>query len=91
MIGVECYFLYPTCNFMATIVFLVCELWVKFLSNLHFLGKNQDFFQIPGLPDGVHNNHPCPSISPLVRPSVFEYLGDRPLVFSNFLHEVKAP
>ena len=26
-----------------------------------------------------------------VSPSVFKYLGDRSLVFSNFLHEVRAP
>ena len=33
-----------------------------------------------GLLDGVHSNRPCPSVSP----SVFEYLGDLSLFFSNF-------
>ena len=32
------------------------------------------------LPDGVHSNRPCPSVSP----SVFRYLWDCSLVFSNF-------
>ena len=30
-------------------------------------------------------------VRPSVRPSVFKYLRDRLLVFSNFLHEVRAP
>ena len=30
------------------------------------------------------------SVRPLVRPSVFEYLGDRSLVFSETLHEVRG-
>ena len=30
-------------------------------------------------------------VCPCVCPSVFEYLKDGPLVFSNFLHEVGAP
>ena len=34
-------------------------------------------FWTPGLPDGVHSNRPCPSVSP----SVFKYLGDCSLVF----------
>ena len=46
----------------------------------------------PGLPEGVLSNRPCPSVvRPLVRPSVYKYLGDRSLFFSNFLHEVRAP
>ena len=47
-----------------------------------------------GLSEGVHSNHPCPSISPsvspLVRPSVFKYLGDRSFNFSETLHEVRG-
>ena len=27
-------------------------------------------FWTPGLPDGVHCNRPCPSVRPLVRPSL---------------------
>ena len=53
----------------------------------------------PGLPEGVLSNRPCPSVCLCVRPSVcpsvrvsvFEYLRDRSLVFSNFLLEVRAP
>ena len=49
-------------------------------------------FWTPGLPEGVLSNRSCPSLrGPLVRPSVFKYLRDRSLVFSNFLHEVRAP
>ena len=47
-------------------------------------------FWTPGLPDGVHSNRPCPSVSPLVRPSVFKYLGDRSFNFSETLHEVRG-
>ena len=43
-------------------------------------------FWTPGLPIGVHSNRPCPS----VRLSVFKYLGDRSLVFSETLHEVRG-
>ena len=48
-------------------------------------------FWTPGLPVGVHSNRPCPSVHPSVRLSVFKYLRDCSLVFSNFLHEVRAP
>ena len=44
----------------------------------------------PGLPVGVHSNRPCPSVRPSVRLSVFKYLGDRSLVFSETLHEVRG-
>ena len=40
-----------------------------------------------GLPDGFLSNRPYPSIGL----SVFKYLRDSSLVFSNLLHEVKAP
>ena len=43
-------------------------------------------FWIQGLPVGIHSNRPCPS----VRLSVFEYLRDRSLVFSETLHEVRG-
>ena len=32
-----------------------------------------------------------PSVGPLISRSVFKYLRDRSLVFSDFLHEIKAP
>ena len=47
-------------------------------------------FWTPGLPEGVLSNRPCPLVRPLVRPwsvrgpSVFRYLRDCSLVFSNF-------
>ena len=47
-------------------------------------------FWTQGLPDGVHGNRPCPSVSPLVRPSVFKYLGDPSFNFSETLHEVRG-
>ena len=50
-------------------------------------------FWTPGLPEGVLSNHPClsvcVSVRPCVRPSVFKYLRDRSLVFSETLHEVR--
>ena len=51
------------------------------------------YFRTLGLPEGVLSNRPCPLVRPLVRGpwSVFKYLRDRSLVFSNFLHEVRAP
>ena len=52
-------------------------------------GKRRKFyFWTPGLPEGVLSNRPCPSV---VRPFVFKYLRDCSLVFSSFLHEVRAP
>ena len=46
----------------------------------------------PGFTGGGPSNRPCPSVGSLVRgSSVFKYLRDRSLVFSNFLHEVRAP
>ena len=50
-------------------------------------------FWTPGLLEGVLSNRPCPSVcwSMVFRWSVFKYLRDRSLVFSNFLHEVRAP
>ena len=48
-----------------------------------------------GLPDGVHSNRPCLSISLYVhlptRQSIFKYLRDSTLFFSNFLHEGREP
>ena len=44
----------------------------------------------PGLPDGVDSNRPCPSVSPSVCPSVFKYLEDRSLVFSETLHDGRS-
>ena len=43
-------------------------------------------FLTPILPEGVLSNCPCPSD----RLSVFKYLRDYSLVFSKFLHEVRA-
>ena len=59
----------------------------KILHKLILLEPNLSYFRTPGVPDGVHSNRPCP----VVRMSVFKYLGDRSLVFSSFLHEVRAP
>ena len=39
-------------------------------------------------PEGVLSNRLCPAVR---GPSVFKYLRDGSLVFSDFLHEVKAP
>ena len=39
---------------------------------------------------GVLSIRPCLSVCQSVRPSVFKYLRDRTLVFSNFLREVRA-
>ena len=47
-------------------------------------------FWTPGLPEGVLSNRPCPSIGPSVRPSVFKYLRDGSLDFSETLHEVRG-
>ena len=44
----------------------------------------------PGLSQGFPCNHPCPSVSLSVSPSVFEYLRDRSLVYSETLHEVRV-
>ena len=56
---------------------------------------NTKNFWTPGLSEGVLSNRPCPCVCPSVRPSVrvsvFKYLRDRSLVFSSFLHEVRAP
>ena len=60
---------------------------MTFMQELTSSVENMTYFGTPGLPDGVHGNRPCPS----VRPSVFKYLGDSSLFFSNFLHEVRAP
>ena len=48
---------------------------------------NKIYFWTPGLPDRVHYNRPCPSVSP----SIFKGLRDSSLVFSDFLHEVRGP
>ena len=49
----------------------------------------------PSLPKGVLSNRPCQCVCQCVRPfvrvSIFKYLRDRLLVFSSFLHEVRAP
>ena len=47
-------------------------------------GKH-DFWTL-GLPVGVHSNRPCPSVCL----SVFKYLRDRSLVFSETLYEVRG-
>ena len=44
----------------------------------------------PGLPEVVLSNRPCPCVRPCVRVSVFKYLRDRSLVFSETLHEVRG-
>ena len=66
-----------------------------FQEPLFSLRRFIDKFWTLSLPDGVHSNRPCPSVSPSVSlsvsPSVFKYLGDRSLFFSNFLHIVRAP
>ena len=47
-------------------------------SSLHYC---DELFWTQGFPDGVLSNHPCPSVCW----SIFEYLRDHPLVFSNFI------
>ena len=50
--------------------------------------KTSSHFWTPRLPDWVHSNRPCQSVSLLVcqsvRQSVYKYLEERSLVFSNF-------
>ena len=67
----------------------------KDAQNLVFSDTKVDFWT-PGLPEGVLSNPPCPLVRPSVRWSVrpwsiLKYLRDRSLVFSNYLHEVRAP
>ena len=45
-----------------------------------------DTYWTPDFPVGIQSNRPCPSF----RPSVFKYLRDRSLVFSETLHEVRG-
>ena len=45
-------------------------------------------FWTPGKPEGVLSNRPC--LCSVVHWSVFKYLRDRLLVFSNFLTEVRV-
>ena len=57
---------------------------------LHFLASLQDKRCIPlisGLPEGVLSNRPCSLVCLSLSPSVFKYLGHRPLVFSESFHE----
>ena len=52
-----------------------------------FLSKN---YWTLGLPNEVLSNHTCgPSVRPCVGLSVFEYLRDCLLFFSEILHEVR--
>ena len=53
----------------------------KFDQYLPFSGP----FWTPGLPDGVHGNRPCPSISPSVSPSVRPSLNITETAHSIFL------
>ena len=49
-------------------------------------------FWTPGLPEGVLSICLCgPSVCPCVCVSVFKYLRDHSLVFSEIFHEVRAP
>ena len=62
-----------------------------------------DKISIPGMRHFGHRVYPRGSLvialvspwsvvrGPFFRPSVFKYLRDRAFVFSNFLHEVRAP
>ena len=50
----------------------------------------QKIFWTPGLLVGVHSNRPCPSVHLSVGLSVFKYLRDCSLVFSETLHEVRG-
>ena len=54
-------------------------------TSLQLDGRSDTFWTL-GLPVGVHSNRPCLS----VRLSVFRYLRDRSLVFSETLHEVSG-
>ena len=49
--------------------------------------ENDPFWTLV-LREGVLSNH---LRGPSVCPSVFKYLSDRSLVFSSFLHKVRAP
>ena len=56
---------------------------------LLYNNTNNHFWTL-GLSEGVLSNRPCPSVCPSVRVSVFKYLRDCSLIFSSFLHEVRA-
>ena len=61
---------------------------------LHLIILVAQMFWTPGLPRVYPMGSMVialvsPSVGPLVRPSVFKYLGDRSLVFSETLHEVR--
>ena len=69
---------------------LVLKLMIKVFSLKMISSVRKYGFWTLGLSEGVLCNHPCPSA---VRGlwSVFKYSRGRSLVFSNFLHEVRAP
>ena len=67
---------------------LVSEIFASIFSDMH---KVLVFYRglylstlDPGLPDGVHSNQPCPSVSPSVSPLVWFWIypGDSSMFFS---------
>ena len=58
-------------------------------TSLQLDGRSDTFWTL-GLPVGVHSNRPCLSVRLSVHLSVFKYLRDFSVVFSETLHEVRG-
>ena len=68
-------------------IFFILHLYFSFFVYILHLYSS---FWTQGLPVGVHSNRPCPSVRLSVCLSVFKYLRDRSLVFSETLHQVRG-